>query len=370
VVGDARPRCVHLLSDTHDAGAENQCRYLLAGLRDSGEVEVELAYFGEGRAHDRFMELGIPMLHVPRLRRFRFDGYGRARRLRAAYGSRPPDLLHTWLPESNVVGLLAARRWPGTRVVISQRGSWNELDFPTFLKLQRLLLGRADHAISNSTGGRDLLVELGMGRDRITVISNGIPAERVAIERDRDEVRRELGWDGDEVVAWVGRADALAARQKDLGTLFAAFAALRRARPGVRLAMVGPTASEISERGLRLPEGAAALGWQPRPADLLNAADGLVVSSRLEGNSNVAGEALLLGLPVATTDSGDHSAAVRQAGGRVVPVRDPEALASAMGELLADPPDRDAVRGSAGESLSTERMVSAHLETYRRVLSA
>jgi glycosyltransferase involved in cell wall biosynthesis len=364
-----RPLCVHLLGDTHDAGAENQCRYLLAGLRDAGEMDVELAYFGEGRAHRSFAELGVPLLHVPRLRRFRFDAYGRARRLRRAYASRPPDLLHTWLPESNVVGLLAARHWPGTRVVISQRGSWNELDFSAFLRLQKLLLRDVDHAISNSAGGADLLTQLGMARDRISVIPNGIPSERVAVERDRDDIRRELGWNGDEIVVWVGRADRLAAAQKDLGTLFAAFEALRAERSGARLAMVGPTKSEIEDCGLELPDGGSALGWWARPADLLNAADGLIISSRVEGNSNVAGEALLLGLPVATTESGGHCEAVRQAGGCVVPVGDHVALAAAMAHLLADPPDRSTVRRRARDLLSVGRMVDAHLETYREVLS-
>jgi glycosyltransferase involved in cell wall biosynthesis len=366
----SKPLCVHVLGDTHDAGAENQCRYLLAGLRDAGELDVELAYFGEGRGHRQFVDLGIPLLRVPRLRRFRFDAYGRARRLRRAYASRPPDLLHTWLPESNVIGLLAARRWPGARVVISQRGSWNELDFPLFMRLQRHLLRYADHAISNSSGGAELLGELGMPRDSITVIPNGIPGERVVVESERDQVRREEGWNGHEIVAWVGRADQLAADQKDIGTLFAAFEALRARRSGARLAMVGPTRSEIEERGLRLPDGASALGWRARPADLLNAADGLIVSSRIEGNSNVAGEALLLGLPVATTDSGGHCEAVRQSGGLVVPVGEPAALASAIAELLDDPPDRSAVRSSANDALSIERMVGAHLEVYRGLLSA
>jgi glycosyltransferase involved in cell wall biosynthesis len=365
----ARPLCVQLLPDTHDAGAENQCRYLLDGLSRSGAFDVELAYFGAGRAHSAFETIGVPTLQVPRLRRFRFDAYGRARRLRRAYASRPPDILQTWLLEGNVVGLLAARSWPGTRVVISQRGSWNERDYPALLRLQRTLWSRANHAISNSDGGAELLAGLGLPRERISVVPNGIPTDRVRVERDPIEVRREMGWDGQQVVAWVGRAeDAETAGQKDLGTLFAAMDVVRRTHPRVRLAMIGPTGSEIEDRGFRVPPWASTLGWQTRVVDLVNAADALILSSRTEGHSNVVGEALLLGVPVATTDCGGHCEAVRSGFGRIVEVGDTTALAAAVAALLDEPPARDAVRAGAMEALSVDRMVSSHVELYRELL--
>jgi glycosyltransferase involved in cell wall biosynthesis len=365
-----RPLCVHLLPDTQDAGAENQCRYLLEGLRDSGEVDLELAYFGEGRAHETFAALGIPMLQIARRGRFRTDAYGRTRRLRRAYLGRPPALLHTWMPEANVVGMWAARSWPQTRVVITQRGSWNELDYPAIMRLQRLHLGRADAAVSNSPGGAEMLASIGMEPERISVIVNGIPPERVAVDADRERTREALGWTDAEAVAWVGRAvDAETAAQKDLTTLMAAAAELHEARPAVTLELIGATAEELRARGIELPDWAHAHGWQPRPAELLDAADLLVISSRLEGNSNVAGEALLLGLPVATTDCGGHCAVVAASGGRVVAVGDPGALARACAELLASPPARTDVKAAAAELLSVDRMVGEHLELYRRLLS-
>ncbi len=365
----ARARCVHLLPDTHDAGAENQARYLLSALREHDWLEPELAYFGAGRAHGKFEELGVPMLHLPRLRRFRFDAYGRARRLRRAFRDSPPAILHTWLLEANVVGLLAARAWSRTCVVITQRGSRNELDYAGLVRLQRLLLGGVAHAVSNSDGGAEVLREQGLPADRISVISNGIPAERVQVDRSRKAIRDELGWSGQEIVAWVGRANDLeTARHKDLRTLFAATESLNRRRPGFRLAMVGPTVEEIEARGLQVPESALTLGWRARPAELLEAADAVIISSLHEGNSNVAGEALLLGLPVATTDCGGHCETVRRCGGLVVPRRDPEALAAATARLLDRPPERAAVRAAASERLSVDRMATAHVDLYRRLL--
>jgi glycosyltransferase involved in cell wall biosynthesis len=367
-----RPLCVHVLPFTHDAGAENHCRYLLEGLRDAGDLELEVVYFEAGRAHSMFRDLGLPMLHLPRLRRFRLDAYGRARRLRRAYAERPPDLLHTWMPEANVIGLLAARSWPRTRVVITQRGSWKELERRAMLRLQRLLLGRADHAISNSRGGAEALSTLGMRRDRISVIRNGIPVDRVHVERRRDQVRQSLGWEGHEIVTWAGRvSDPMVADQKGVSTLLAAIGSLRRMRPTAKLVILGATRKEIEQLGYELPEWASALRWQTGPAGIseyLHAADALVISSRMEGDANVAGEALLLGLPVATTDCGDHCETVSRSYGCVVPVGDPDGLATATASLLDDPPDRRAVREAAAEALSVRRMVERTQLVYQRLL--
>jgi glycosyltransferase involved in cell wall biosynthesis len=362
-------RCVHLVPDTRDAGAENQARYLLEGLREREGVAPELAYFGVERAHRRFTELGVPMRHVPRHGRFRFDAYGRMRRLRRAYAIDPPQILHTWLLEGNVIGLAAARSWPGTRVVITQRGSWYELDHPGLVRLERLLLSRADHAISNSRGGAEMLANLGMPKARISVIPNGIPASRVEAHEKRGSIRARLGWSQREVVAWAGRlTDAKAVAQKDFGSLLAAARALRARRPAVRLAVIGATRDEVSARGFELPEWVEALGWRTDPADLFRASDLVAISSRTEGHSNVAGEALSVGTPVVTTDSGDHCEVVRMSGGRVVPPGDPEALARAMELTLMRKPDRDAIRGTAQRGLPVDEMVRRTQAVYERLL--
>jgi hypothetical protein len=76
-------------------------------------------------------------------------------------GSHAPQIMHTWLVAGNVVGLLAARAWSDTRVIITQTtGRGEEIFLKTGLKVQRALLGRADHAISNSSEGAEALEAL------------------------------------------------------------------------------------------------------------------------------------------------------------------------------------------------------------------
>jgi colanic acid/amylovoran biosynthesis glycosyltransferase len=79
---------------------------------------------------------------------------------------------------------------------------------------------------------------------------------------------------------------------------------------------------------------------------LLQQCDAFVLPSLSEGISNAVLEAMACGLPVVTTDCGGMAEAVAHGTeGFVVPVRDPEAMASAL-ETLAT--DRDLARRMAG----------------------
>lgn len=353
--GAGRISCLHILPSTERAGAEIRARELLAGLVDTGGFDLELAYFSAGHDHGRFRELGIPMVEVPKRRVLAADLPRMSRRFRTLWGERRPQILHTWLTGGNVVGLLAARRWPETRVVITQCGGKGEATFPPLkVRVQRALMGRADHAISNSPEGAKVLTRLGMDERKVSVVLNGVAPERLETARSADEVRRELRANGSRLIVVVARAnDRYAARQKNFAGLFAAADRL----PDATLALVGPTADELRDSGVAVPAGVRLTGFVDRPADYLAAADVVVVPSLAEGTSNVACEALMLGRPVATTAVGGHVPVVAEAGGAVVPPKDAGRLADAIAELLERPPTPERVRKVAERRLGHERMV-------------
>jgi glycosyltransferase involved in cell wall biosynthesis len=232
----------------------------------------------------------------------------------------------------------------------------------------RLLRRRIDHAIANSDAGAEVLrARIGVDRDRISVISNGVPAERVAVRRSREAVRGTLGIDpAVPIICSVGRVDYQ--RAKDYATLMAAARVVVKQVPELQVLVVGPTKSELErELGVQLPPHVHVVGWQAQPTEWMNAADVVVVHSRTEGHSNVADEALMLGLPVATTDTGSHPPLVRQCGGRVAPVGRGDLLGSAIVDLLADPPSRDTVSQIARDALSITNVASALLDRYARL---
>jgi glycosyltransferase involved in cell wall biosynthesis len=355
-------RCVHLIPETLQAGAELQALYLLEALAERTDYEIEIVFHAEGRLHPRFEALGVPMRKLERRRRLVLDARSRTVRLRRLFGSRPPDILHTWLYEANVVGLWAARAWPRARVVIGQRSGTMEREAPLGRRLSmRALYPRADRGLANSREGAELLADLGLEQSRIRVIPQGVPPERVELHRPAGSLRTELGIDrARPLVLNIGRPEWT----KDHPGLLAAMEQVWRSRADAALVLVGPTPHEMMGLGLELDPRAMAIGWVDHPADLIAAADVVAIASSTEGNSNVANEALMLGRPVACTDTGAHPAVVRDAGGRVVPVRQPDALAAAILDLLANPPAADDVRAVANARLDVRAGIDAVLDVY------
>ena len=107
--------------------------------------------------------------------------------------------------------------------------------------------------------------------------------------------------------------------------------------------------------------------------DLLRAADLFVHPSHQEGFSNAILEAMAAGLPVVACDvGGNPEAVVDGVTGRLVPPRDPTALANAMAEILADPGKGrsmgEAGRQRATEQFSLDRMVREIEEMYESLM--
>jgi colanic acid/amylovoran biosynthesis glycosyltransferase len=109
--------------------------------------------------------------------------------------------------------------------------------------------------------------------------------------------------------------------------------------------------------------------------DRLRKADLLVLSSHEEGIANAALEAMVVGLPVVTTDAGGMAEAIRDGvDGYVVPVRDIPALADRIGRLLADPSLREQMGRSARQrcidDFSLHRQVKQFEHIYRQAMEA
>jgi glycosyltransferase involved in cell wall biosynthesis len=105
----------------------------------------------------------------------------------------------------------------------------------------------------------------------------------------------------------------------------------------------------------------------------LSAADIFVLPSRSEGFSNAIVEAMAAGLPVVATDVGGNAEAVKEgASGFLVPPENPEALATAISQLLSDPSQARkmgmAGRTIASENFSTDAMMKQITAAYKKLL--
>ncbi len=149
-----------------------------------------------------------------------------------------------------------------------------------------------------------------------------------------------------------------------------------RDRPATDLLVAGTgelaDALRRQARELALDERVHFLGFREDVGALLTLADLFVISSHLEGLCTSVLDAMAMERAVVVTDAGGLPEIVRdEVDGRVVPAKDPEALAAAILELLADRRARERM-GRAGrervrEAFTVDRMVEGTLAQYREL---
>ena len=178
------------------------------------------------------------------------------------------------------------------------------------------------------------MVKLGMAADNITVHYTGLDQSRF-VPRDRAEEKAKLGIIGP-LILCVG---ALIPR-KGQALLIAALPDI----PDATLMLAGLGKSEADYRALANRLGIAErvrfmgnVAHDDLPA-LFAAADVMALVSASEGLANAWVEALACGTPIVASDVGGIHELVKTANaGRVVD-RNPQAVAAAISELLANPP--------------------------------
>jgi glycosyltransferase involved in cell wall biosynthesis len=150
--------------------------------------------------------------------------------------------------------------------------------------------------------------------------------------------------------------------------------ALRRYRPTRKTYVLCFESSQTARR-LAGDYEVVDLGWIPsaeEAAVAYSAADLFLMPSKAEAFGMMAVEAMACGVPVIVADGTSLPGVVKAPDvGVSVPQGDPEALASAIGSLLADPAARRR-RGDAGRDLavgeySFERYLDAHLRLYEEI---
>ena len=224
-----------------------------------------------------------------------------------------------------------------------------------------------------------LLATVGVKRERITQIYNGVNTEKFKPRGSQRDFPGPEGWlkANSFLVGTVGRMEAV----KDQLTLVRAFIHLARSSPTVqeraRLVIVGdgffrqPALELLRNAGL---QGAAWLpGERTDVAELMRAMDLFVLPSLREGISNTILEAMATALPIVATNVGGNPELVDpNVTGYLVPHSDPVQMANAIQRYIEDP-SIAARQGKAGlekaqTRFSMEAMVNGYLGVYDSVL--
>jgi phosphatidylinositol alpha-mannosyltransferase len=321
---------------TVPGGVGNQVRALAGELRRAGHRVDVLAPAERPVAEPGFVGLGgsVAVPYNGSVARIAF-GPRALVRVRRAVGRGGYDLLHVHEPLSPSVGLLAVAGTRTPTVGTFHANLGRSLALEAAGPLLRRVYDRLDGRIAVSASARDTWQ--GRFGGTMAVVPNGVAPEFFAGPKPLDALAGD-----DPTVLFVGRLEP----RKGLAYLVRAFLRLKPAFPRLRLLVVGRDDKHQQDKLMgmvppRLRPDLVFVGAVPQ-ADLPSyyASADVFCAPSLGGESFgiVLAEAMAVGLPVVCSDIGGYRDVVHDGtDGLLVPPRDPEALAAALGGLLDNP---------------------------------
>ncbi|MCX6078467.1 MAG: glycosyltransferase family 4 protein [Chloroflexi bacterium] len=206
-------------------------------------------------------------------------------------------------------------------------------------------------------GERELARRYGVGFDELFVtVHTGIDIQKYGISFDRTALKLSLAIpENARLVCSVGR---LSAQKAPLDFVRMA-AIINSQQPGVHFAWIGGGPLEESARALSAELGLREVlhfaGYRTDIPEILQAADCFVLPSLWEGFPIVLLEAMAAGAPVVATDIPGNTDAIRSGvDGWLVSVKNPQALAKAVLDVLNNPDLAKAFRENSKRRVEQE----------------
>ncbi|MGA2909270.1 MAG: glycosyltransferase [Terracidiphilus sp.] len=285
-----------------------------------------------------------------------FNGHIAARVLLPHIRSFAPDLIFSYFLYPDGYAALKIGKALSVPVVAMGVGSdVHSIAGPLEVQRTRTVLREADFLLAISEDLRKRIVTLGAPPDKTRTLVSGCDIS-VFHPMDCPDARQKLRIDPSaETVIYVGRLDL----KKGLRELVEAAAKLHPSRPNLRVYLIGEGPDRpIIERAIQANNAAGYFRVLPEcgfdeVAVWMAAADVVTLPSYMEGCPNVVLEALACGRPVVATNVGGIPEIMSERCGRLVPPRDPAALAHALAKVLDESWDAETICAENGRSWDT-----------------
>ncbi len=306
---------------------------------DSPEVKV-----------DYFDYPALPVVSRP------LNGWMAARVLLPHIRRFAPDLIFSYFLYPEGYAALKIGKALSVPVVARSMGSdINRIGDPMTAIRTRTVLREADFLVMVSRDLREKALAMGASPDRICTMINGCDTSVFHV-RDRAQAREKLHIDpAAKAVVYIGRTDV----NKGVRELVDAAVSLHPQHPDLHVYMIGggPDAAIVQSK-IEAHDASGYVHALPACAfdDVavwMAAANLVTLPSYMEGCPNVVLEALACGRPVVATNVGGIPEIMSEEFGRLVPPRDPAALAQALAAVLATHWDPAAIAAHMGRGWDT-----------------
>jgi glycosyltransferase involved in cell wall biosynthesis len=322
-------------------GSENMIAQIAPRLKKRGYNIRVLAFKSWGPVSNKLKDNGIECIALNGRGRFDLRVLWRYfLLLRKA----PPDLIIAFLYRAyiptRVFGFLL-----GIQNISSVRGVWEWMNSPQKF-LDKITSPLSNVIYSCSKAVTEFLVgEVGIKRENIVTIPNGIDVNCFSVKVDKKKKTKELGLNLDSKI--VGTVSRLYEPTKGIKILLEAFNIIQ-SKVNSQLLIVGGGKDEktLKQIALKLKTKVFFLGKRDDVAEILPIMDVFVLPSLSEGFPVVILEAMASGLPVVATDVGGSREVVSDGKtGYIVKAGNPIKLAEKIKDLL----DNDEKRKKFGK---------------------
>lgn len=365
------PKIRYLLPELKLGGAEKHVIRLAAGLRKKGYEAGIACLFREGALAEEARGEGIPLVCLNLPYRWNFATFLPLRHWLLA--SRP-DILHTYLFGFHFFAGLPARLLKVPVIVSSRReiAEWQGIHHRMFESLGNFFVDSVvccSKAVEKWT-----LKKEHIQAEKLLTIQNGVDRVRFNPSQRNPALRRAFNIPANATV--VGTVANMAV-EKGYPYLLEAARQILKENPSVWFLFVGfgPLEREIKEKAAGIPghERIIFAGARSDIPDLISEMDIFVLASVREGFPNVLLEAMAMEKPVVATEVGGIPEIIESGvDGLLVPAKDGQALAQALGLLLKDRQKAKELtnrgREKISRSFSLERMIDQYETFYLSLL--
>ncbi|MBI9051225.1 MAG: glycosyltransferase [Anaerolineaceae bacterium] len=374
-------RVAHVITGLKIGGAEMMLSRLVREHKKIGIESIVFSLDSDGELKSVIQQLGIEVVDL-RFSRNRLNLLG-IWRLRNAIKEWNPDLIQCWMYHANLFGLISSKFAGNFPVLWNIRNS--TLDSKTsssitifIMRVGAFLSSIPEKIITCSKIAQQVHVEIGYRESNFELVHNGFDTDVFAPDIHwRTEIRNTINVKEDEkVIGIIGRYDP----QKDYSTFLHAVKILGNHSSMIHCILCGSSVDDQNAELMKLIElfgiqkQVHLLGYRADIKHIHQSLDILVSSSAYgEAFPNVIAEAMACGVPCVATDVGDSRFLIGDTG-KVVPPRDPMALAQAIEDMLSLPQEdfkhlQAAARQRIVEHFSLPEIAKRYKKVYEGVIN-
>lgn len=292
----------------------------------------------------------------------------------------PFDIIHCHGLKAAIIGGIAARTVRHENIIYTAHSN---ISFKTFQIANTILYKTAEKTASHisrqiiavSEGMKSEMIMRNIPAERITVIPNGIDANKFKIETDKKRIKVQLGIPEEtNVVGTVARL----APQKNLETFLKGASILLSTMPELMFIIVGdgPLKKQLQDRAteLGIKNKVIFTGYRSDIPEILHIMDVFALSSWTEGLPITVLEAMAAEKPVVATRVGGTPEIIKDGlTGLLVEPYDAEGLAEGLVRILSNHLLADALgtaaRKSVVENYTIEKMVKSTEKVYSDLIT-